>query len=1106
MVKRFGSLFLGLLFCLSLAAAFLPYTVHAATVDGVWKSNSEIDVGNDAYVDKTGDSNPWFFRRGDLVQCHEDEGDRGSGLVMRGDDSDPDKVRQYFGKTSQTIKDISSDKINAKLYKYNILVGRRPANTTIAYDTISRSEFDNTSSNAYKTYDYAIECRQAGNPDTVKLTDPAKVQKATYAWLDENHIQDTKGSPTFTRLNDLTQFVDNKDTDEPACKDYINVPDKANHPEKGNYYAYGVQSVGGNCTYNDSNKGKPYPILIGGLDNKDKTTGVSKDGTAVTDAAAPVASNTHVDCQTGGPSFNPFTLADHAIGWFLCPLLDGAQGIVNSVGGWVVDQLEFDVSSNLENDGVAPMPVKDAWNAFRVISLSLLIVVALAGLLLGSFIDAYTVKKILPRLLIAIIAISLSWDLLKLAINFTNATGAGIRALIDSPFSSLPNPQINPTLILGAGAAATGLTTILGALSLVGTAALAVLFAFIFTILRMAAIIALVIFAPIAILAWILPGTHKLWNFWQTGLTGALLMFPIVAAFLAIGSAFGKIVYANDSINVPLKQTIALIATYAPYFLIPKAFTMAGGVVGNLSGMVNDRSRGAFDRLKKFRQDQGSKRRHDVTAGKYFKPSNEDTRLGRLKNKVSSGVQTAALSPQMGIGTSGNRLETMRGNLANARDVAEWEHSTDLLRNNAFIKAHYQDDDMMHGVAEGGGDFDETKKIIKEFGGARFENDDGTTNEDELNRVTAAALRFRREAGPSAGITAMRGMATSSTAWKTFYKKHDREDLTQADGKARDKNGKVIQDFDLDADGNKIIDGKKSNVKMLENMNQVLGHHRGNMPKLVAELRAGQDQAGRPENGSASFSDTMYASELLTQLGPRPSDPAAAAAYDVRVSDISDSLSMSIMEGKPLAAVIGAKEQPADNITRVAVDATKAVLKDERKGKWGAVAEKLGAGSDAHKNAIVTDIARLAGSLSAAANYSDAGRDAQRRSMGTKIDLSTLHPEIENMVTLEGFQNVPTGVLGPDGKEIVKSVELRTKPEDGKITLGQIIKNLERTNPAMADTMKIYYEQATAAQAERAAQAAQAGGAAAMVAGTTPGQTPVGVNPFDTPGRFGGPK
>ncbi len=1026
-----------LLLLTAMSMGLIPHKAYAAPSTADWVNRETIQVGDVQYIDVNGFDDPPEYRKdGSQADCT-------NTIRPKGDD---------WMSGEFTTAALGAD---GECYKTKTPITMNAATTANKFIGAYRIDADTL---------LGFKRNQAAGYAQYRLipsTDPAATKKQWKA-------------NRYYLVNDGVTKVENTDYIELTSADRA----KFCHENDGTDACYEITLAnGGNVASADTFKSIGQDPSNPGADTSLTNLQSSKDP--------------HVDCQTGGSLINPL---DNALGWFLCPLVDGAQAIVNTVGGWVVDQLEFNVDeyllSPIKNDEDQEVfPVKDAWNAFRVISLSLLILVALAGILMSNFMDAYTIKKILPRILIAVIAISLSWDLMILAIQVTNAVGNGIRVLIDLPFESLDNAAVNPLVILGGAGVASGLTTILGLLSFVGTAAVAVLFAFIFTILRVGAIIALVIFAPVAILLWILPGTQKGWNFWQTGLLGALIMFPIVAVFLSIGSAFGKIIYNLDP-ESPLNQAIALVATYAPYFLIPKAFSMAGGVVGNLSGMVNDQGRGAFDRLKKFREGQGQKRRHDVMAGKYFKPGNDDTRFGRFKNKTSDRIQTGLLLPQMGIGTAGDRKKTMASNLKNAKALAEWEHSTDLLKNNPFARKYAQDDDFGHGLLEGDGDYAKTRAAIEANGGARFEGEGGQA---ELDDLTAAALRVRREAGTgAAGLVAIRGLGTSSTAWKTKFKK--------------DAAGNDIIDKELGDEryGYRIRDGEESNIKMQRSIDKALGHNRGNLANVVAEVRSGQDAAGRPENGSSSFSDTLYANKLIHEMGERPAPispnatavekqqhEARVAEYDQsngqQVDEISRSLYLSALEGNPAAAFIGRKEQPAQNLTRIMVEDTEGIITGSRMGKWGAAAVNQPAlGSKEHVDAVVQALAYEEGARIGAQGYSKAGGEAISNSLTREIDLTKAPQAVREALSINGYDKRGNPVYSPQQT----------------ITHAQAIDRLQRFNPTMAASIKIYTEQATAAAAQQAAvQAATASANTAAQVNAT-GANPDFIPPT-TPGIGG---
>ena len=233
--------------------------------------------------------------------------------------------------------------------------------------------------------------------------------------------------------------------------------------------------------------------------------------------------------------------------------------------------------------------------------------------------DAYTLRKTLPRVIIAAIAITLSWPLMRFAVTLTNDLGYGIRQLIYAPFSSLSS-NLNfdfgsgaKDLLIGgsittAGAVGGGIALWIYTggvgilLAYVGTALLAILIGLMVLVLRQIVIIILMVLAPIAIAAYILPNTAKYYKLWWESFSKALIMFPLIAAFIATGRVFSQVSLQTGSGSDPINRLIAIIAYFAPYFLIPLTVKFAGGALSNIGGLVNSRSTGAFKVLGNYRK------------------------------------------------------------------------------------------------------------------------------------------------------------------------------------------------------------------------------------------------------------------------------------------------------------------------------------------------------------------------------------------------------------------------------------------------------------------------------------------------------------------------
>lgn len=338
-------------------------------------------------------------------------------------------------------------------------------------------------------------------------------------------------------------------------------------------------------------------------------------------------------------------------GWWTCPivkLLSSALSTLDKQLGRLlsVDQTKY-----------ASDAMYNTWVQFRNLGLSLLIAAMLVMVIstaLGvSFLDAYTVKKAFPRMVASVIFLLLSWQFCIYLIYLSNVVGQGTLGLITSPFgakaqtlASLFNPSdVTQAIEIGGGLLLTaGAFGITGALGLIGSWLLAGLLvmgiAFIVLIARQMFIVVLILGGPIAILAWIFPGNDKLWKIWWSSFTKLLLMYPLIMALIGSGRIFSGVIADTTSAGLEgaiLNPLLKITAYIIPYAFIPFTFKAAGGAFGNLAGMVNDRSRGAFDRLKKGRQKNQAEIAQRMGAGVGFRGGRATGGLNRLASGIGTG-------------------------------------------------------------------------------------------------------------------------------------------------------------------------------------------------------------------------------------------------------------------------------------------------------------------------------------------------------------------------------------------------------------------------------------------------------------------------------------
>lgn len=394
-----------------------------------------------------------------------------------------------------------------------------------------------------------------------------------------------------------------------------------------------------------------------------------------------------------GVSWNPLT-------WMLCPFVHMINAALVQLDTAITNLLSVEQNKifSLTNADGTDNPTGQgyylAWKSFRAIALGILIIGALVmivGQALGfEVLDPYTVKKILPRLIVAIIGIALSWDLMKFFVGFTNDLGEGVRSMIYFPFKGMGNVEVLSggganilTLLLSGGLLAFGIA---GLLSFGLTALLGIFIAFMVLVLRQLVIIVLILFAPIAIACYILPNTQGIWKLWYESFTKALMMFPIIMAFLAVGRVMALTSSGPDASSIG--KVVALIAYVLPYFLIPLTFRFAGGALRTLGGFVNDQGRGGFDRLKKYRGNTIARRGHEWKAGSLY----ENRGPGKLVNNLGRRAAVGTKG-RLGFGRAGRKaLGTM--------DQARVQET---LKNNSMLTelANQDDSNAVLGLSGG---------------------------------------------------------------------------------------------------------------------------------------------------------------------------------------------------------------------------------------------------------------------------------------------------------------------------------------------------------------------------------------------------------------------
>jgi hypothetical protein len=327
--------------------------------------------------------------------------------------------------------------------------------------------------------------------------------------------------------------------------------------------------------------------------------------------------------------------SDAEMRWLGCAVFGLLRKATETLHDYIQQFLYVSVS-NVFNDNI-----KTVSNSFRAIAIGIIVIAGLTMVIsqaLGfELFDAYTIKKLLPRLIVALLGVALAWPLMKLLVILFNDLGLSMGSVLDkvSGYGTTSTDGVGAGSVIISvffgGAAVRGTVWamgVLGGLSLIGTAVLSMFVGMIVLAVRQVMILMCVILAPFAIACYVLPGTQKVWAFWKNTFMTALFMYPIIMLFIGAGRAASAIIGSNGSSGA--MNILAIMLYFAPYFMLPYAFKMAGGLMSTIFGLANDRGRGAFDRMKKFRGNQTGKRMQ-----------HRSNRLGRATAEKQASVQRA---------------------------------------------------------------------------------------------------------------------------------------------------------------------------------------------------------------------------------------------------------------------------------------------------------------------------------------------------------------------------------------------------------------------------------------------------------------------------------
>lgn len=314
--------------------------------------------------------------------------------------------------------------------------------------------------------------------------------------------------------------------------------------------------------------------------------------------------------------------------WVICPVTAGLQAFMKSMQSNIEGLMFFPTSDvfNKPGAGQATDNLHNAWASFRNIAIAIIVIAGLTMVIsqaLGfEFLDAYTIRKLMPRLGVALVGIALSWNLMQFFIELTNDIGSWTHDILVGPFANMPvanidssNGVYNWATLLGLFITGVPKLYFLGGvgfatvLLIIG---LVLLIAFMIFGLRWIVIMLCLLLAPLAMASYVLPGTQKIWSFWKNTTMTSLAIFPIIMALLASGEIMARI---SSQVAVPGGYLLVVILFLAPILLIIPIAQKFSGVLGGAIGWASGLGSKAMGKGNKFLHENSEYRKGEYATG-----------------------------------------------------------------------------------------------------------------------------------------------------------------------------------------------------------------------------------------------------------------------------------------------------------------------------------------------------------------------------------------------------------------------------------------------------------------------------------------------------------
>ncbi|HSX29891.1 MAG TPA: hypothetical protein VLE73_05015 [Candidatus Saccharimonadales bacterium] len=635
--------------------------------------------------------------------------------------------------------------------------------------------------------------------------------------------------------------------------------------------------------------------------------------------------------SNGGPrAAEDDTLCDRPESWlelnyWMCPLINGASDMTEKLDAAIIDLLLIRTEQIFNTSGSTGTPEATssaayftAWSAFRNIAYAFIIIFSLvmvvSQVLNLTFIDAYTFRKMLPKVVLAIGLIALSWRLMEFLFNMSNAGASAAQEVIKAPFSGLKadigtqagditlSALIGALLLVGAGVGAATLAIagpgVIGALIVSG--AIVVLTTWIVLITRNTIATLLIITSPLYFAFNAFEPLKKIATIGKTVTITILLSVPAVAAWLTITHVAALITYIGGGRTGALVAITIVVSGYGLVIVIIRKVDGVWGQLGNVTGQVTNKVRG---NLKNYANKQYKGRNALWQTGALM---NENSAIGRRFNSVGRRV---GLSKNINATSGKGGMSTAflaRGAQARARREAGLTLMDNVNRDQAegspLLKALANNDQANAVLAGSGG--------VNTMAALRQSAQTAGINPDSPEGQAAIA------AAQSVGVNRTNAMTALRTALKNKGRGISAGNVEFMDQAVRNLSRNESEYGSL---GHEAAFFARSSGRADLGGTEWISYGRNNAAWQAARQRVAEAGPMTPQQAANLQWQTLADSTMLNGI-ERTSVPALVGGHDSQIRQSMQTLSRLIQQPTPAGMSDARREQVDAQKLRAAIE------------------------------------------------------------------------------------------------------------------------------------------------------------------------------------------